>query len=279
MAVKESTQKEHATDIWIFFILTYVISWIFWAPIILESLGFLPASPITDFFMSPFNPAAFGPLLAALIMSYRAGKLQAIKDLLKSGINIKFSKIWLLPVLFLFPIIVVVSAVIGMIAVDFTFPALTAELVFVVPISFIIILLTAGPLQEEFGWRGYALPRLQERFSALTSSIILGLLWSAWHLPLFLVYAGATGSMYYQHPIWVMFIAVTFSTIIFTWVYNNANGSVLATLLLHTSLNLSLWLFPILNTQVATYASLVLFVIVAVVLVVVYGQKMLRKEK
>ena len=241
-------------------------------------MGLLPPSVLTDFLSSPFNPAAFGPLIATLIMSYKAGKGGAIRDLLKSGINIKFSKVWLLPALFLIPLLVVVSALVGILVLDFTAPVFTPELIFVVPVSFFVILLTAGPLQEEFGWRGYALPRLQERFNALTSSIILGLLWSAWHLPLFLVYAGTTGTMYYQHPVWVMFIAVTFSTIIFTWVFNNTNGSVFSTLLLHTSLNLSLWLLPVLDFTTPTYVSLALFVVVALLLVIVYGKSSLRRD-
>jgi len=55
----------------------------------------------------------------------------------------------------------------------------------IIPFAFVYIFLLGGPLQEEFGWRGYALEVLQQRWSALASSAVLGAVWAAWHLPLF----------------------------------------------------------------------------------------------
>lgn len=81
----------------------------------------------------------------------------------------------------------------------------------------------SGPLGEEPGWRGFALPRLLSTQSALAASLIVGLLWSAWHLPLFLV-----GD--FSLPAALHVIA---SAVVFTWLYQNTNGSVLLPILMH----------------------------------------------
>jgi uncharacterized protein len=92
--------------------------------------------------------------------------------------------------------------------------------------------LLGNGLYEEIGWRGFALPLLQSRRSALTSSLVIGLVWGLWHFPMFV----------YQTPFpWThlaLFVlqAVIFS-IIFTWAYNTTDGSLLAVILLHGAIN------------------------------------------
>ncbi|NWF96963.1 MAG: CPBP family intramembrane metalloprotease [Candidatus Thorarchaeota archaeon] len=262
-----------------YFVITYAFSWVFWIPMAFQSAGLLLPSLLSDFLASPFNPAPFGPLVAALVLSVKYGGAAGAKALLASGVNHRFPKVWLIPALLLMPAVILASAAIGVLSMDFAFPILVAEeLVFVLPVAFVVVLLTAGPLQEEFGWRGYALPRLQARFGALVSSVILGLLWAGWHLPLFWVFAGVPNAMYYSHPVWVMFAAVTLNSIVFTWVYNNTDNSVLSTMLLHTSFNLFLWLIPITSSVWATYASVALLLLVAVVIVAVNGPTSFRRQ-
>ncbi|NLN86173.1 MAG: CPBP family intramembrane metalloprotease [Syntrophomonadaceae bacterium] len=65
---------------------------------------------------------------------------------------------------------------------------------------------TSGPVLEEFGWRGYALPKLQAKYSPLKSSLILGFMWAVWHCPQFLVPHEKTG-MFYITPIWSFVLA------------------------------------------------------------------------
>ena len=89
----------------------------------------------------------------------------------------------------------------------------------------------SSPLLEEAGWRGFALPVLQGRLSAITSSLILGLAWGAWHLPLIVSYSD---------PVLGYFLLIVANTILITWVFNNTGGSLLLALLFHASLNVSL---------------------------------------
>jgi len=98
---------------------------------------------------------------------------------------------------------------------------------------------TLPPILEELGWRGYALDRLQLRWSALTASLILGVVWSVWHVPLFFV----EGS--FQHDavgfgttgFWLFTAGIVALSVVFTWIYNNTDHSVLGIVVLHGWVN------------------------------------------
>jgi membrane protease YdiL (CAAX protease family) len=94
--------------------------------------------------------------------------------------------------------------------------------------------LLAGPLGEEIGWRGVAMPRLRARYGPLHASLILGLLWAFWHAPIWFSgqWTAPTLANIAAYVFWV--VAVTF---IFTWVFNNTRGSVLIAILLHGSMD------------------------------------------
>ena len=96
-----------------------------------------------------------------------------------------------------------------------------------------------GPLGEEGGWRGFALPRLQDKYSAFWSSIILGILHTFWHLPLFWLPGGTPIS---GGPVTLVGVAlflsvVTIGTFMYTWVFNHTRGSMLMAVLFHLSIN------------------------------------------
>jgi membrane protease YdiL (CAAX protease family) len=89
-------------------------------------------------------------------------------------------------------------------------------------------------LGEEPGWRGFALPRLQVACGPLGGSVVLGVLWALWHLPLF--WSGVWTPPSVANI--VMFIVmITLLTVVMTWVFNNAGGSLLITMLMHASFN------------------------------------------
>jgi len=106
---------------------------------------------------------------------------------------------------------------------------------------YIIYFIIGGPLGEEPGWRGFALPRLQWGYGPLVGTLILGVLWSLWHLPMMILipgYNGAgTGFTGILIPFLEFLIEIVALTVIITWVFNNVRGSLLLTMLLHGSLN------------------------------------------
>ena len=93
-----------------------------------------------------------------------------------------------------------------------------------------------GGGQEELGWRGYLLPVLQERYSALVASLLVGVAWAGWHLPLFLnattTHGGWSRS---QQVIWL--VTILAGSVLWTWMYNGTGGSVLAVAVFHAGIN------------------------------------------
>jgi len=102
---------------------------------------------------------------------------------------------------------------------------------FLVQLPSFVPLLVAGPISEEFGWRGYLLSKLQQRWSALHSSMFVGLVWGFWHLPLFYIVGTS------QHELHLPFIGFLVSlvavSIIMTWLNNNTSGSIWTAVLFH----------------------------------------------
>jgi uncharacterized protein len=101
--------------------------------------------------------------------------------------------------------------------------------------SVLLLITLVNGLGEETGWRGYALPQLQRRFSALTASLILAPLWFLWHLPHFFV----VGTYRDFGPVQYvgMLLGLTCGTVVLTWVYNGSGGSILLAIVWHSVYN------------------------------------------
>ena len=137
-------------------------------------------------------------------------------------------------------------------------------------------LFTGG--NEEFGWRGFALPHLQNRFSALTASVLLGGVWALWHVPMF-VYG-----VYQLSPLLYAASVVSFAVIL-TWYYNASNGCVLGAVLFHGTINAAVN-FPVRAVGGAaavpvSYTAILAgtFGVLATLLVVRYGPETLSHRE
>jgi uncharacterized protein len=163
-----------------------------------------------------------------------------VRRLLKSCVRWRVGVRWYVLALVVVPALILVALLVPPGGVSgFREPVPLLVLSYVPALA--IILLVGGPLAEEPGWRGFALPRLQRRLGPLAGSVVLGMLWGLWHLPLFIFvpgYNGAgTGPVGIAVPFAVFVGGETGLAVIFTWLFNNARGSVLLTLLLHASAN------------------------------------------
>ncbi len=107
--------------------------------------------------------------------------------------------------------------------------------------SVLLMFFVGGPFGEEFGWRGYALPALQELWGWRVASLLLGLIWAAWHLPLFYI-ANAVQS---NVPMGLYALSVIASSVLFTWLFNRSEGSVVPVLILHTAVNAWSMIIPV----------------------------------
>jgi membrane protease YdiL (CAAX protease family) len=126
--------------------------------------------------------------------------------------------------------------------------------------TFFIIFFLGGPLGEEPGWRGFALPRMQTRYGPLWATLLLGVLWACWHLPHFLTAAqhGGPGTSFAtfltNFPIFVL-EAIALA-IMFTWVFNHTRGSIFIAILLHTSIDATSSLVPLFPAAIVTSTDL-----------------------
>jgi membrane protease YdiL (CAAX protease family) len=135
---------------------------------------------------------------------------------------------------------------------------------------FPLVVVLGGPLFEEIGWRGFALPRLQPLHGPLLGTLILGLLWALWHLPEFMVPSWAESSGGTGFVAIVRFVVIAIAVaIVTTWVFNNTKGSVFMAILVHASID-TFWI-PVggLGSPSAVGNSILLsFGVLALVLVV-----------
>lgn len=228
---------------WSYFALAFGFSWFFWGLAFLFSSSNDPVSGGAQDLIEAASPimlllmliGVFGPSFSAFILTFRHHGKNGIAKLWKSGWNVKIGWKWLAVVLFLYPLIKIISLIIAGEGVSFR--AFTQPFALIGIGLFIYFL--GGPFGEEFGWRGYALPRLLQKYNWVSASIILGLFWVCWHLPLFII----PGSPQAQIPFIPWAVSVTSFAIILTWVYINTGGVVFAAIAMHFSSNWSNSLF------------------------------------
>jgi membrane protease YdiL (CAAX protease family) len=214
-----------------FFLLTYFISWLFFVPLALQRLGMLSGIPA---WLHLFG--AFGPLLSGLIFTALADGQQGLEDLISQITRWKTGwKWWFAAALSPALIFLMTCAVMGLVSGDWR-PINRFGFVSEIPnlpwfLGWLVMVVTFG-LGEEAGWRGFALPRLQRKFDARSSSLILGLVWALWHLPVF----------FYGYPasllgIGIFLVSILSGSAFLTWLYNTTGGSVLAALIWHGTYN------------------------------------------
>jgi membrane protease YdiL (CAAX protease family) len=233
-----ANQKSSDTSslIW-FFIITFGFSWLFWLFPVLSSRGFF-SLPIPN--MVWVILGAHGPLFASVVLTSKAGGWVAVKQLIRSGFNFRMALTWWFIILFL-PFVLTGIAVWVDVALNNYQPDTTmlAQPLMIVP-TFLIMFFLGGSVQEEFGWRGYALPRLLTLLNPLMASLLLGGIWGVWHLPLFYI-PGVSQSFMPFGIFWLLTIAFS---IVFTWFFLGTNRNLFSALLFHTAINTSLSLFP-----------------------------------
>ena len=168
---------------WQFFLLAFIITWTIWSPGIFSTLGYfeLPVPFLVFFFIG-----TWGPFLAASLMIYKEDGWIALKAFWKRGFDTRFAWFWWLGILLVpFLLAAIPPAIHIMRGGESPEILLLSQPWMVLPI-FLTYFITGGG-NEEWGWRGYALDRLQARWNPLAASLLLGLIWGLWHTPLFFI--------------------------------------------------------------------------------------------
>lgn len=249
-----------------FFALTFAWSWTWWLAAFLAGEG--PARFFTGLI------AAFGPTLAAFLLTHRAEGGAGVRRLLRRGITLRARPGWLLAILLFWPALAGLAFALTRFLGGTTGPTPLASQPWMVLPTFLFMLLASGPIQEEFGWRGFALDRLQATRGALAASLLLGTVWAAWHLPLHFL----PGTTQAALPIWQFWLITIVGSVLYTWIHNRTGGSVLAAILFHTTSNLSVWAFPYWHTDLGRYVGFALALAAAVAIVLVEGPARLARS-
>ena len=257
-----------------FVLLTYAITWLLWTPSLLSARGWLPVT-LPDWASLPGN---FGPVLAAVLLLARNEGKNGVRKLLAGLVRWRIPLRWYLLALGL-PLLMNTALIALFGVLSGLTPDLGLGTLLTLLSAFLYWTVVGGPLGEEPGWRGYLLPRLQSRYSALSASLVVAAVWFAWHLPRYLDpnILGGSGI-----TVLVFGLQIVAYTILHTWVYNNSTGSLLLVVLFHAAINSITYTIPILYpaiqpADVAAFTTPVLiamlgFILIWALLVVIRGK-------
>ena len=240
------------------------------------SVPFLLAGAMTTLQVVPGVPVSaliliFCPATAAIIFVYRENKMAAVRELLKRSFDYKriTSKIWYAPLFLTMPVVAVLSfGTLRLMGVPVPLPpfsVLTA-----LALSLVAFIAALG---EELGWSGYAIDPMQDRWGALQASILLGLVWSIWHIvPLLQVH---------RSTIWIAwwFLGTVAARVLIVWLYNNTGKSVFVAAVFHTMGNVTWQLFPIHGSYWDPRVHGVAMALIAAGVTVIWGPRTLARRR
>ena len=218
-----------------YFFMAYAFSWALLIPWVASEWGIVPQAMHNKLL---FALHAFGPTLAAYIMFHiTEGKQGWVR--LRSRLSLlRVGRQWYAFILLGIPAAMLLGILVlpGALA---SFRGLPPHFWVSYPFLFVLVFFGGGPLGEEVGWRGFALPPMQRRYGPLNATLFLGVLWTFWHFPEFFSSAQLGGpgtglsAFYVQLPIFLSMVMAL--AIVFTWVSNHTGGSVFIAILLHAS--------------------------------------------
>jgi uncharacterized protein len=254
-----------------FLFLVFALTWMFQIPWIASTEGWLPFDfPFPLLFVMGWMPG-----LAAIIVTGATSGRAGIRSLLSRILIWRVGFKW-----YLFPILGSAALWTAALLLDpllggtgLHLPAFSVDLLVGVVISLVLIFLINS---EEIAWRGFAMPRLQARHSTLAASLFLGVFEGMFHLPYF--FRSSSDQAAAGLPVFVL--GSMAGAVIFTWLFNNTRGSVLLVMLFHTFINMWIEVFPApaADQAIAQWSFNALLVVLAVLLVAVFGPARLSRK-
>lgn len=229
-----------------FLVLTFAWSWACWAlsPAIKPQLPWLATLLMFA--------GSFGPSLAAIVVVSSTRRKEGLRAWLSRCLQWRIGWGWWAFALLLTLAVMLLAAGLDIALGGYIATAPASGHLLVTVVNLPLILLLGGPMGEEFGWRGYALPALQERWGWRTASLGLGLVWGVWHLPLFFI----DGTSQAHIPLALFLLSVLAMSVLFAWLINHTAGSVVTALVLHTAINFWPTVVPVLPTEASSRAYL-----------------------
>jgi len=250
---------------------------VFWGPLALfkiPAISFVSDVKGPAWAIALFLVGGFVPSLLAIFLTWKKEGTAGLRHLGRRIVQVNIGWRW-----YLAAVLVVILATMGQLVIISLMGQAFDMTLFVAQLGNFLPLLILGPLSEEIGWRGYALGKLQTRWNALISSLIIGLVWALWHLPLFMM-VGAS-----QHELGIPFIgflvSLMASSILYTWLYNNTKHSLWSAILLH-------WLYTyavqvvssgVTRSPLYSWLECLPYVIIALFVLIIWGPKRLTHNR
>lgn len=249
-------------------------------PLMLQGLNLNAVSPSTPYLpivMTGMLATACAPTLAALLVAafYPAGG--GVRSISRQVRAWRIGLVWY------------AIALIGPIILLFAAEAFSAVRRGAPPSHWMILPSFSGPgglyfvifgslFAEEPGWRGFAQPRLQTRYGALAASVVVGLLWSTWHL-WYVILPGGLSNVTGTDAV-ATYVRLISTAIVYAWMYNSTNGSLLVAMLAHLGHNLAASIIPTPGEGGRQHLIIALtYLVVAIIVVLMTQQRTLRRLK
>jgi membrane protease YdiL (CAAX protease family) len=274
--VRITTRGHPGTPGWVYLVAVLVLTWLLWIPAAL-----LPRAEPDPLVLALHYLGGSMPLLVALAFILFREPAAYRKDYWRRLVGLRrLGPTWAAAALLIAPLLTMAAAGIDRAAGGQGIAPEAIQHFVGRPLAllpFSLSILVFGPLPEELGWRGYALDRLQLRTSALTASLVLGAVWTLWHLPLFWIEGSwqhglGVGTM----PFWLYMLDKVPQSVVMTWLVNNARRSTLPAIAVHFTVN-----FVGELTQLTPYADVLLIVLwwgLATIITVIWGPATLSRR-
>lgn len=219
-----------AKQAFIFIAVTLTLSYgVFWGPLAafrIPTISFVRSTTGPIWAVALFILGGFVPTLASVLLTWRQEGADGLRRLGRRLVQFNIGWRW-----YLAAIAVVIFVTLGKLSILSLLGETFDLALFITQAGSLLPLFVLGPLSEELGWRGYALDRLQKKYGALTSALIVGLAWGLWHGPLFAMVGTS------QHELAVPFVGfvagMMFQSVLYTWLHNNTGGSLWTALFFH----------------------------------------------
>lgn len=224
-----------------FFLLTYALTWVCFISVVKMSHAPRPSAPATAILSgSLLLLGTFAPALMALGVTARDEGRRGVLALVRPTIRWHVGWRWYLFAVAYMPALKLSVALIHRLMTG-VWPRFGTDPWYLIVLAIII----STPVQagEEIGWRGYALPRLARRFGFAQASLLLGVIWACWHLPLFFLPGADTYGQ--SFPVWTLQVVAV--SVAITWLYAGTEGSLLLTMLMHSAVNQTVGIVPSAN--------------------------------
>lgn len=278
--VKEAKVKSTKTvkEAYVFLGLTLALSYfVFWGPLALfkiPTISFVSDVKGPAWAIALYIAGGFVPSLLAIFLTWKKEGVPGLRLLGRRIIQFKLGWRW-----YGYTFLIVIAGTAGQLIINKLLGNTFNGTLFLAQLGSFFPLLILGPLSEEIGWRGYALERLQTRWTALTSSLIVGLVWALWHLPLFMMVGASVRES--GVPFISFLIQMMASSILYTWLYNNTKQSLWSAILLHWLYSYTAQVLDSGVTRSPLYNGLeyLPYVLMAVVVVLIWKPRTLSRSQ